>query len=104
MFFIDRRLHILFETDWSFYAGSWHIRNVPIIYCKIVFFFSRYGRKTIFYISAVAQLILSTSIAFVTNYYLFLVLSMLYGVFGSAGSYITAFVLGKCSSLKLWYM
>uniref|UniRef100_T1HI94 MFS domain-containing protein n=3 Tax=Rhodnius TaxID=13248 RepID=T1HI94_RHOPR len=53
----------------------------------------KYGRKTIFYISAVAQLILSTSIAFVTNYYLFLVLSMLYGVFGSAGSYITAFVL-----------
>ncbi|CAB0018372.1 unnamed protein product [Nesidiocoris tenuis] len=52
-----------------------------------------YGRKTIFYISALLQLFFGTTIAFVTNYYLFLAMSFFYGIFGSAGSYITAFVL-----------
>uniref|UniRef100_A0A146KMV6 Organic cation transporter protein n=1 Tax=Lygus hesperus TaxID=30085 RepID=A0A146KMV6_LYGHE len=53
----------------------------------------KYGRKTIFYISAVLQLVLGTSVAFSTNYVLFLILSFFYGIFGSAGAYIPAFVL-----------
>ncbi|XP_014250926.1 organic cation transporter protein [Cimex lectularius] len=52
-----------------------------------------YGRKTIFYISAILQLFFGVSVAFVTNFYVFLVNSFFYGMFGSAGSYITAFVL-----------
>lgn len=53
----------------------------------------KYGRKIIFYISAVAQLILGVSVAFIPEYYTFLIVRFLYGVFGSAGSYITGFVL-----------
>ncbi|XP_069696534.1 organic cation transporter protein [Periplaneta americana] len=53
----------------------------------------KYGRKIIFYISAVLQLILGVIVAFVPEYYSFLVVRFLYGIFGSAGSYITGFVL-----------
>lgn len=53
----------------------------------------KYGRKIIFYISAIAQLILGVLVAFVPEYYTFLIIRFLYGVFGSAGAYITGFVL-----------
>ncbi|XP_076763910.1 organic cation transporter protein [Xylocopa sonorina] len=53
----------------------------------------KYGRKIIFYVSAVAQLVLGVTVALVNNYYIFLVLRFLYGIFGSAGAYITGFVL-----------
>ncbi|XP_054271326.1 organic cation transporter protein [Macrosteles quadrilineatus] len=53
----------------------------------------KYGRKTIFYISAIMQLLLGVGVAFITEYYLFLAITFLYGIFGSAGSYITGFVL-----------
>lgn len=53
----------------------------------------KYGRKIIFYVSTVAQLVFGVSVALVNNYYLFLVIRFLYGIFGSAGAYITAFVL-----------
>lgn len=53
----------------------------------------KYGRKIIFYVSSVAQLILGVLVAFVPEYYTFLVIRFLYGVFGSAGAYITGFVL-----------
>ncbi|KAL1138781.1 hypothetical protein AAG570_008843 [Ranatra chinensis] len=53
----------------------------------------KYGRKKIFYVSAVMQLILGVIVAFITEYYLFLAVSFAYGYFGSAGSYITGFVL-----------
>ncbi|XP_023288430.1 organic cation transporter protein [Orussus abietinus] len=53
----------------------------------------KYGRKTIFYASAVGQLILGVGVALLTEYYSFLVIRFLYGVFGSAGAYITGFVL-----------
>ncbi|KAI4492882.1 PREDICTED: organic cation transporter protein [Polistes canadensis] len=53
----------------------------------------KYGRKIIFYISAVLQLMLGTIVAFVNEYYTFLAVRFFYGVFGSAGSYITGFVL-----------
>ncbi|EZA48635.1 hypothetical protein DMN91_001367 [Ooceraea biroi] len=53
----------------------------------------KHGRKIIFYVSAVAQLVLGMSVALVNNYYVFLIFRFLYGIFGSAGAYITAFVL-----------
>ncbi|XP_066591971.1 organic cation transporter protein [Prorops nasuta] len=53
----------------------------------------RYGRKIIFYISAVAQLVLGVGVALITEYYSFIVIRFLYGIFGSAGAYITGFVL-----------
>lgn len=50
------------------------------------------GRKTAFVWSGLLQLILGTSVAFTTDYYSFLVVRCLYGIFGS-GSYIAGFVL-----------
>lgn len=47
------------------------------------------GRKKVFYASAVLQLILGTGVAFIPSYIPFLVVRFLYGIFGSAGSYIT---------------
>nr|CAD7204845.1 unnamed protein product [Timema douglasi] len=55
----------------------------------------KYGRKTIFCISAVLQVILGVGVAFVSEYYSFLVTRFFYGMFGSAGSYITGFVLSE---------
>ncbi|XP_029162417.1 organic cation transporter protein [Nylanderia fulva] len=53
----------------------------------------KYGRKIIFYVSVVAQLVFGVSVALINNYYIFLMIRFLYGIFGSAGAYITAFVL-----------
>ncbi|XP_049872475.1 organic cation transporter protein isoform X1 [Pectinophora gossypiella] len=53
----------------------------------------KYGRKTIFCWSGVLQLILGVVVAFIPEYWTFLVIRFLYGIFGSAGSYITGFVL-----------
>lgn len=53
----------------------------------------KYGRKIIFYVSAVAQLVLGVLVALMNNYYVFLAIRFLYGIFGSAGAYITGFVL-----------
>lgn len=46
------------------------------------------GRKKVFYASAVMQLILGVGVAFIPTYIPFLVVRFLYGIFGSAGSYI----------------
>lgn len=51
------------------------------------------GRKTVFCWSALLQLILGVGVAFIPEYYSFLVIRFIYGIFGSAGSYITGFVL-----------
>ncbi|KAK9871378.1 hypothetical protein WA026_011633 [Henosepilachna vigintioctopunctata] len=51
------------------------------------------GRKPVYCWSAVLQLILGVGVAFTSNYYLFLIVRFLYGIFGSAGSYLTGFVL-----------
>ncbi|XP_063381986.1 organic cation transporter protein isoform X1 [Cydia fagiglandana] len=53
----------------------------------------KFGRKTIFCWSSVLQLILGVLVAFIPEYWSFLVISFLYGIFGSAGAYITGFVL-----------
>ncbi|KAL7033716.1 hypothetical protein ACKWTF_007690 [Chironomus riparius] len=51
------------------------------------------GRKKVFCWSATLQLFLGVGVAFVPEYYSFLVVRYLYGIFGSAGSYIAGFVL-----------
>ncbi|KAI5630838.1 sugar transporter domain-containing protein [Phthorimaea operculella] len=53
----------------------------------------KYGRKIIFCLSGVLQLILGVVVAFIPEYWTFLVIRFLYGIFGSAGSYIPGFVL-----------
>lgn len=55
----------------------------------------RYGRKKIFYISAIGQLAAGVSVAFVKNYVTFVTLTYIYGIFGSSGAFITGYVLGK---------
>jgi MFS family permease len=67
----------------------YHYLHAFLLFC------ARYGRKIILYISAVLQLFLGVGVAFVPEYYSFLVIRFLYGIFGSAGAYITAFVLCK---------
>lgn len=51
------------------------------------------GRKKIFCWSAILQLFLGVGVAFIPSYIPFLIVRYLYGIFGSAGSYITGFVL-----------
>lgn len=51
------------------------------------------GRKTVFYWSAVLQLVFGVGVAFIPYYIPFLIARFIYGIFGSAGSYITGFVL-----------
>ncbi|KAJ8934337.1 hypothetical protein NQ314_013378 [Rhamnusium bicolor] len=51
------------------------------------------GRKPVFCWSAVLQLVLGVGVAFTPEYFSFLFIRYLYGIFGSAGSYIPGFVL-----------
>lgn len=51
------------------------------------------GRKTVFCWSGLLQLILGVGVPFIPEYYSFLFVRYVYGIFGSAGSYITGFVL-----------
>ncbi|CAG9562551.1 unnamed protein product [Danaus chrysippus] len=51
------------------------------------------GRKKVFCMSAVLQLILGVVVAFIPEYWTFVVVTYLYAIFGSAGAYIPAFVL-----------
>jgi MFS family permease len=51
------------------------------------------GRKKVFCWSALLQLILGVGVAFIPEYITFLIVRFVYGIFGSAGSYITGFVL-----------
>ncbi|XP_022122113.2 organic cation transporter protein isoform X1 [Pieris rapae] len=53
----------------------------------------KYGRKTVFCWSSVLQLILGVGVAFIPEYWSFLVGTFFYALFGSAGAYIPAFVL-----------
>lgn len=52
------------------------------------------GRKAIFCWSAILQLILGVGVAFIPSYIPFLIVRYLYGIFGSAGSYITGINFG----------
>lgn len=55
----------------------------------------RFGRKMVFCWSALFQLLISTGIVFINYYPLFLVGLYFYGIVGSAGAFVTGFVLGK---------
>lgn len=46
------------------------------------------GRKPVFCWSAILQLIFGVGVAFTPEYFSFLIIRFLYGIFGSAGSYI----------------
>lgn len=50
------------------------------------------GRKPVFCWSALLQLVLGIGVAFTPDYISFVIVRYLYGIFGSAGSYIP----GKC--------
>lgn len=52
----------------------------------------KFGRRTAFLWSGILQLIFGASVAFASDFYTFLALRFLYGIFGS-GSYIAGFVL-----------
>ncbi|XP_061714205.1 LOW QUALITY PROTEIN: organic cation transporter protein-like [Cydia pomonella] len=52
----------------------------------------KFGRKTVFVSAGVLQLVFGAAVAFTTEYYTFVVIRFLYGIFGS-GSYIAGFVL-----------
>ncbi|CAK1555140.1 unnamed protein product [Leptosia nina] len=51
------------------------------------------GRKTVFCWSALLQLLLGVIVAFVPDYWPYMVFTFFYGMFGSAGAFIPAFVL-----------
>ncbi|KAF5304493.1 hypothetical protein FQA39_LY09689 [Lamprigera yunnana] len=53
----------------------------------------KYGRKIVFCVSALLQLVFGIAAAFVTSFYSFLIIQIFYGTFGSAGSYMAGFVM-----------
>lgn len=53
----------------------------------------KHGRKIIFCLSGVLQLILGVVVAFIPEYWTFLLIRYCFGIFGSAGAYIPGFVL-----------
>lgn len=88
--------------DWSLVCGRrWMGSIAQTIYMLGVFtgavtlggLADKIGRKKVFCYSALLQLILGVAVAFIPEYFSFLVVRFLYGIFGSAGSYITGFVL-----------
>lgn len=88
--------------DWSLVCGRrWMGSIAQTIYMLGVFtgavtlggLADKIGRKKVFCYSALLQLILGVAVAFIPEYVSFLVVRFLYGIFGSAGSYITGFVL-----------
>lgn len=88
--------------DWNFVCDKrWMIAIAQTIYMFGVFtgavtlggLADKIGRKKVFCYSALLQLILGVAVAFIPEYFSFLVVRFVYGIFGSAGSYITGFVL-----------
>lgn len=88
--------------DWDFVCDKrWMISIAQTIYMMGVFtgavvlggLADKYGRKAIFCWSALMQTVLGVGVAFIPTYIPFLVVRYVYGIFGSAGSYITGFVL-----------
>lgn len=51
------------------------------------------GRKTVFCWSALLQLVIGVAVAFIPEYFSFMLARYLLGIFGSAGAYICGFVL-----------
>uniref|UniRef100_A0A1B0C9K9 Major facilitator superfamily (MFS) profile domain-containing protein n=1 Tax=Lutzomyia longipalpis TaxID=7200 RepID=A0A1B0C9K9_LUTLO len=99
----DRTYYETSKTiDWDFVCNKrWMASISQTVYMFGVFtgavvlggLADKVGRKAIFCWSATLQLILGVGVAFIPEYYSFLVVRFFYGIFGSAGSYITGFVL-----------
>ncbi|GAB0094995.1 organic cation transporter protein [Sergentomyia squamirostris] len=98
--------HTYYETsktiDWDFVCNKrWMASIAQTVYMFGVFtgavvlggLADKVGRKAVFCWSAALQLVLGVGVAFIPEYYSFLVVRFFYGIFGSAGSYITGFVL-----------
>lgn len=90
------------SIDWNFVCDKrWMGSIAQTLYMLGVFtgaivlggWADKVGRKAIFCWSALLQLILGVGVAFIPTYIPFLIVRYLYGIFGSAGSYITGFVL-----------
>lgn len=88
--------------EWNFVCDKrWMIAIAQTIYMLGVFtgavvlggLADKYGRKAIFCWSAVGQTVFGVGVAFIPSYIPFLITRYIYGIFGSAGSYITGFVL-----------
>lgn len=88
--------------DWDLVCSRrWMVAIAQTVYMLGVFtgavvlggLADKVGRKTVFCWSALLQLVLGVAVAFTPEYISFLVVRYLYGIFGSAGSYITGFVL-----------
>ncbi|KPJ06783.1 Organic cation transporter protein [Papilio machaon] len=88
--------------EWSFVCDQrWMGAITQMVYMLGVFtgavvlggMADKYGRKTIFCWSGVLQLIFGILAAFIPEYWSFLLTQYLYAIFGSAGAYITGFVL-----------
>lgn len=84
--------------DWDFVCDKrWMIAIAQTLYMLGTFtgaitlggLADKVGRKAIFCWSALLQLILGVGVAFIPGYIPFLIVRYLYGIFGSAGSYIT---------------
>lgn len=90
--------HATRATEWDFVCDKrWMIAIAQTLYMlgtltgalTLGGLADKIGRKKVFYVSAVLQLILGTGVAFIPSYIPFLFVRFLYGIFGSAGSYIT---------------
>ncbi|KAL9873205.1 organic cation transporter protein isoform X1 [Glossina fuscipes] len=88
--------------DWNFVCNRrWMGSIVQTIFMLGVFtgavtlggLADKVGRKTVFCWSALLQLILGVAVAFIPEYFSFMVARYFLGIFGSAGSYICGFVL-----------
>lgn len=84
-------------TEWNFVCDKrWQIAIAQTIYMlgTLVGAFvlgglaDKVGRKKIFCWSAVLQLVFGVGVAFIPTYIPFLIVRFIYGIFGSAGSYI----------------
>lgn len=88
--------------DWNFVCDKRYLGAIPqTVYMLGVFtgavvlggLADKIGRKKVFCWSAVGQLVCGVLVAFIPEYYTFLIVRFIYGIFGSAGSYIPGFVL-----------
>lgn len=88
--------------EWNYVCEKrWMISIAQTVYMLGVFtgavvlggLADKYGRKPIFCWSALLQTVFGVGVAFIPSYIPFLIVRYLYGIFGSAGSYITGFVL-----------
>lgn len=102
-FVYDRTYYETSRTiDWNFVCDRrWMGSIVQTVFMLGVFtgavvlggLADKVGRKTVFCWSALLQLIIGVAVAFIPEYFSFMLARYLLGIFGSAGAYICGFVL-----------